>query len=495
MSDYEDITGAMKDLNIGELTRYQPLINGCNTTQSHGGGEELRLAPLIWWDVKTHLDQSENPNDQLKQYAVLGHESSATSNSVYKPVLLNTNAPWSSFLCGSQGSGKSHTLSCMLENCILSTPNIGKNPHPLAGLVLHYDGSRGSGVCEAAYLCSQVKTRVLVSASNYGNLKSKYEDMAKKCGGTIEVQKLLIATDHLDTERVKTLMAVSKDGEMPLYIQTLVKIIRDIAIQSGGVGTFDYGRLKEELRDQMFSERQNQPLALRIDLLESFLDVKRSSRKPGYPAPAWSKSPDYLKGAPGELLIVDLTDPVVDVDMACVLFDTCLSIFLAQTKCGKVVALDEAHNYLLAENASAKQFTGKLLKTIREQRHLGTRIIIATQEPTLDTSLLDLCSITMVHRCTSPAWFEILKKHVAALYLSSGEGADGVTKSDQKSTDRTLFAQIVALRIGESLLFCPTGAMRMEGENVGRMLDGFITFRTRQRLTADGGATKLAYDT
>jgi len=245
----------------------------------------------------------------------------------------------------------------------------------------------------------------------------------------------------------------------------------------------------------MFSERQNQPLALRIDLLESFLDVRRSSRKPGHRGPAWSKSPDYLKGAPGELLIVDLTDPVVDVDMACVLFDTCLSIFLAQTACGKVVALDEAHNYLLAENAAAKQFTGKLLKTIREQRHLGARIIIATQEPTLDTALLDLCSITMVHRCTSPAWFEVLKKHVAALYLGSTQGVGGGAISDQKSIDRALFAQIVALRIGESLLFCPTGAMNIEDGNIGRMLDGFIKFRTRQRLTADGGATKVASDT
>jgi hypothetical protein len=39
------------------------------------------------------------------------------------------------------------------------------------------------------------------------------------CGGEIEVHKLLIAPSHLDTERVKTLMAVTKDGDAPLYIQ------------------------------------------------------------------------------------------------------------------------------------------------------------------------------------------------------------------------------------------------------------------------------------
>jgi hypothetical protein len=62
-------------------------------------------------------------------------------------------------------------------------------------------------------------TTVLVSASNYGNLKRQYEEMAKKCGGNIEVHKLLIDPEHLDTERVKTLMAVTKDGDAPLYIQ------------------------------------------------------------------------------------------------------------------------------------------------------------------------------------------------------------------------------------------------------------------------------------
>jgi hypothetical protein len=272
----------------------------------------------------------------------------------------------------------------------------------------------------------------------------------------------------------------------------LVKIIRDIAIRTGGIGSFDYMELKRELKDQMFSEKQNQPLKLRMNLLEAFLDYQPEPRMPGGRLPPWSKSPDHLIGAAGELLIVDLTDPVVDVDMACVLFDTCLSIFLAQTPCDTIVALDEAHNYLLAENAAAKQFTAKLLKSIREQRHIGTRIVIATQEPTLDTALLDLCSIIMVHRCTSPAWFEVLKKHVAGLYLSSGKGPSGGTDAGQKSNDCELFCRIVGLRLGESLLFCPSALMRVESEKVVRMLEEFVTLRTRKRVTADGGKTKLA---
>lgn len=215
-----------------ELRRYQPLL--CSTNEI---GERARLpfssvepelgtAPLVWWNVKETFDKSDvnnsdtsqKSNYQLQQYAVLGHDSSRPGP-IREPVLLNTNSPWSAFLCGSQGSGKSHTLSCMLENCLLSDEALGRNPNPLAGLVLHYDGSRGSGVCEAAYLCSSITTTVLVSASNYGNLKKRYEEMAKQHGAKIEVKKLLIAPKHLDTERVKSLMAVAKDGDAPLYIQ------------------------------------------------------------------------------------------------------------------------------------------------------------------------------------------------------------------------------------------------------------------------------------
>ena len=38
----------------------------------------------------------------------------------YNPrIFLNVNTPWSTFICGSQGSGKSYSLSCILENCLI----------------------------------------------------------------------------------------------------------------------------------------------------------------------------------------------------------------------------------------------------------------------------------------------------------------------------------------------------------------------------------------
>jgi len=210
-----------------ELVRYQRLLTlddiggkanelGIKATQ-----EELKNVPLVRWDVKQHM---ENESAGLQQYAVMGKVpvNETISNNLDKtpapPVLLNTNSPWSAFLCGSQGSGKSHALSCMLENCLLDDPCIGKNPRPLAGIVFHYDRSQAGDVCEAAYLCSRVPTKVLVSASSIGKLKKSYNDVAKKCGAEIGVAPLELHTSHLNTERIKLLMAVGKEGDMPLYM-------------------------------------------------------------------------------------------------------------------------------------------------------------------------------------------------------------------------------------------------------------------------------------
>ncbi|KAI1663873.1 DUF3435 containing protein [Pyrenophora tritici-repentis] len=342
-----------------ELIRYQPVLQDRRNTSGTDEPnvidpmvEELRMSPLVWWNVKQHIE----PQQQVQRgYAVLGHvpeadnspqdDASVPNGATRTPVLLNTDSPWSAFLCGSQGSGKSHTLSCMLENCLLTDETIlsrvGLNPHPLAGLVFHYDRCQGSGVCEAAYLCTSVPTTVLVSPSNYGRLKRAYEAMAEKQGANITVKQLYVLPKYLDTERMKTLMAVGKEDEMPLYMQTILMILRKMAIESQGLGAFDYNTFRDELSATKFASGQDGPMKLRLDLLESFM--KRCKYSSSILA---NNENDFLAGTAGSLTIVDLTDPVIDADSACVLFDICLSVFIQQTQCGKIVALDEAHNYM-----------------------------------------------------------------------------------------------------------------------------------------------------
>ena len=210
--------------------------------------EEVRTSPLFTADVlrvSTDATMSTVPVDTLPQYGLLAGIQDICGRDAEKPqsdrdegednrLFINTNTPWSAFICGSQGSGKSHTLSCMLEAAMLqSAPQtlgeaprtLGKLPHPLAGIVFHYDkftGLSGNQVCEAAYLCSKgIPVKVLVSPASFGKLQQLYSNLpgvAKHLQPT--VHPLLFEQHHLDAESMMKLMAVEvTNGVRPLYME------------------------------------------------------------------------------------------------------------------------------------------------------------------------------------------------------------------------------------------------------------------------------------
>ena len=152
-----------------------------------------------------------------------------------------------------------------------------------------------------------------------------------------------------------------------------------------------------------------------------------------------------FSATPGTLTIIDLSDPFVDASTACGFFNICLALFKKnRPSSGLVVALDEAHKYM-GETEAAMLFTGSLFTTIREQRHNATRVIIATQEPTISEKLMELSSITTVHRFTSPTWFTAIKTHL-------GAASTLISAAEAQST---LFETIMNLKVGESMLFSP----------------------------------------
>ena len=240
-------TLTMNPKTISELSQYQSILEPPRSHDAFTGRrnltEETKTAPLVWWDVKEECERGgpallQAQASSFSQYGVLGHvPDQATVDDegkiVRKPVLLNTNSPWSAFLCGSQGSGKSHTLSCILENYLMASDRmqgIGKNPNPLASLVFHFDKSQSSGVCEAAYLCSDIPTTVLVSPSNFGKRKDLYDQLQKKHKDMIDVQPLYLLPQYLDTARFKALMAIGKDETVPLYMQVSCPPHDEVAI-------------------------------------------------------------------------------------------------------------------------------------------------------------------------------------------------------------------------------------------------------------------------
>lgn len=76
--------------------------------------EDIKHAPLVSGDI---VDSTEN--DLLPQIGFLGSRiENAGGNQ--GTLFLNTNVPFSAFVCGVQGSGKSHTVSCILGKYMLT---------------------------------------------------------------------------------------------------------------------------------------------------------------------------------------------------------------------------------------------------------------------------------------------------------------------------------------------------------------------------------------
>ncbi|KAH9898708.1 hypothetical protein F4778DRAFT_742651 [Xylariomycetidae sp. FL2044] len=455
------------------------------------------FSPLVEKHIRMRLPSDQPVPEFVPQYGLLGWRLDGPQDAPHHPsepedqlVLANVNMPWSAFICGSQGAGKSHTLSCLLESGLLKENPAGKLTHPLAGMVLHYDmytNSSTTQLCEAAYLCSSLPVTILVSPSNIWTMKRLYSNLPGLSPDIPQpkVLPLYLNENQLDVTRILKLMAVNPEAkEVPLYMDVVMNIARQMAMEGP---KFTYSAFRSRLDRIRWIRGQEGPLKMRLQLLDSFMAPSDNTRTT---KPAAAKE-DIWAFQPGSLTIVDLSDPFVNSNDACTLFSICTSLFLEdRNKCGRMLALDEAHKFLTA-SGEAEVLTADLLSIIRQQRHTGTRVVIATQEPTLAPELIDLANVTFVHRFLSPKWYQTLERHLA--------GAN-------REVDGTLFETIVSLRTGEALLFCPTALLDVcPAQDATALIDldllgarpmgsGYIKLQVRKRLTTDGGRSIMATD-
>ena len=147
-----------------------------------------------------------------------------------------------------------------------------------------------------------------------------------------------------------------------------------MAIEGKGAPGIRYEAFKQRLGMEGFTFAQNGPLKLRLDLLDSFMDLPSHSpslvpsEKPQFPDTKNGRKAERVWDAtwaenmrrkieeeariwnfePGSLTIVDLSCPFVDDSAACALFTICLELFLENRGAvGRVIALDEAHKVCL----------------------------------------------------------------------------------------------------------------------------------------------------
>lgn len=119
------------------------------------------------------------------------------------------------------------------------------------------------------------------------------------------------------------------------------------------------------------------------------------------------------------------------------------------------------------------------MNIVRQQRHLGVRLLISTQEPTVSPQLIDLCSIIIIHRFSSPEWYRVVQKHIAL----DKEGEDGGSQDGMH--------RISSLRTGEALVFAPSAYLLDENQSMVEVRHSTFKMVIRKRVTWDGGRTVL----
>jgi hypothetical protein len=93
------------------------------------------------------------------------------------------------------------------------------------------------------------------------------------------------------------------------------------------------------------------------------------------------------------------------------------------------------------------------------------------------TDLIALCSVTVIHRFSSPEWLAAIRRHIP----TAAEGRED------------LMLKIEGLRTGAALVYSPNAVLG-RGDS-GDLITGtsrFIKVRIRRRITSDGGQSVLA---
>jgi DNA helicase HerA-like ATPase len=169
---------------------------------------------------------------------------------------------------------------------------------------------------------------------------------------------------------------------------------------------------------------------------------------------------------PGRLIIVDLRDEFIEKDQALGLFVVLLQLFADATDKGKafnkLVVFDEAHKYI-----ESPDLVAGLIEVVREMRHKGTSILVASQDPpSVPVSLIELSSQIILHKFNSPTWLKHIQKANAAL---TGLTAD----------------RMAQLGPGEAYIW----SSKASDES---FTTGAVKVRCRPRVTQHGGGTKTA---
>jgi hypothetical protein len=386
------------------------------------------------------------------QYGIIGEDSA-----LGRTIALDLNETHTISLFGVQGGGKSYTLGSIIEAATVPAPPVTQLPSPLATIVFHYSPT----LDYAPEFTSMISPNG--SPEQIERLRERYQvapdslddilllvpadqlDQRQAEHPDIQVLPLKFGSRELRAEHWRFLMGAV--GNQSTYIRQLQRIMKahrsDLRLD-----VIRAGVAESSLPDSL-KQLAQQRLDLAAEYIDDNVQIKELVR-------------------PGRMIIVDLRDEFIEKDEALGLFVVLMQLFAdARQPTGrfnKLVVFDEAHKYI-----ESPDLIDGLVESVREMRHKGMSVLVASQDPpSVPIKLIELSDVVILHKFNSPAWLKHMQKAAVSLadltpskMASLGPGEAYVWSS--KSTDATF----------------TRSAMRM---------------RLRPRLSRHGGATKTAVE-
>ncbi len=387
-------------------------------------------------------------NGSSPQYGLLG-EVSRTENRAGPQ-----SYPHDQSLRGSR-RWKSYTLGTAIEMASMPIQHINVLPSPLATVIFHYSPTQdyapeftsminaNSVEDEIRILRERYKANpealkdvlILTPANKVDDRRAEYPD--------IEVKPIAFSAAELKAAHWKFLMGAI--GSQSMYMRQINLIMRGLR------DNLTLDSLRAGIDNSGLSDHLKELAQTRLLFASEYIDDNQRLQ-------------DLIR--PGRLIIVDLRDEYIEKDEALGLFVVMLQVFSEATYQGrafnKLVVFDEAHKYI--EN---DDLVSGLVEVVREMRHKGTSIMVASQDPpSVPISLIELSSQIIMHKFNSPAWLKHIQKANAAL---------GELTSDKMSR----------LGTGEAYVW----SSKASDDSFTR---GAVEIKCRPRITLHGGSTKTA---
>ena len=381
-----------------------------------------------------------------RQYGLIGKSGG-------KMLALDLNGTNTISLFGVQGGGKSYTVGTIVEMAAQQQPGINELPAPLATVIFHYHESQDYPPEFVSMVQPNDKeSEIKVLAQEYGASPAALKDMLILTSADkiterqaefpgVQIEPISFSSRELSFKDWRFLMGVVGNQ---MYMKQINMIMRQLRENM----TLD--TLREEIEASDLSDSQKNIANIRLDFAAQFINDQRHLA-------------ETLR--PGRLIIVDLRDEFIDKDEALGLFVVMLNIFANAGRdegYNKLIVFDEAHKYM-----DNPDLTNHIVDVIRQMRHQGVSILIASQDPpSLPISIIELSSLVVLHRFNSPQWLRHIQKSITAL------------------SDLTP-QQMAALAPGEAFVWATKSTERIFTQKA-------VKIRFRPRFSQHGGGTKTA---